>query len=90
MAHYEEMRQRFGDGTEFHRMAQAYNPYEEASGSWTVVWNARRLAKILENEWTSDSSIYDLDYYTASLTHFRKDVTENPSKWWLIPVDFHF
>lgn len=90
MAHYEEMRQRIGNLEEFHKQAQSYNPYDEGTGSWTVVWNVNRMAKLLDNDWTSDSAIYDLENYTAGLSYFRKDVTENPDKWWLIPVDFHF
>jgi hypothetical protein len=54
------------------------------------LWRVQKLAQMLQDDWTSDSGVYDLKEYTGSLTYFRERVTARPEKQFLIPVDFHF
>ena len=48
------------------------------------------LIDLLKNKWTPDSSVYDLEGYTADLSSFFQRVEKNPEKQFLIPVDFHY
>jgi hypothetical protein len=75
----------------FTEVANSYNPTTGVGygDKGMVIFRMKRLAQILNDEWTSDSGIYDLHNYTPALEMFRKDVIENPNSWWLIPVDFH-
>jgi hypothetical protein len=66
----------------------SYDPYSTDLGMDT--WYTKRLAQLLGDDWTSDSGLYDLTYYTANLADFIKRVKATPEKQWLIPVDFHF
>lgn len=53
-------------------------------------WRAMRLAQLLENYWTSDSHVYDLEAYTAGLGYFYERLEKDPSRQFLVVVDFHF
>lgn len=65
------------------------DPY--ASSSFNMpIWYAEKFLKLAENEWCSDSYIYDLENSTGSLHWFMQRVMVAPEKQWLIPVDFHF
>jgi hypothetical protein len=44
----------------------------------------------LQDDWTSDSGVFDLQEGTASLTYFKERLTARPEKQFLVPVDFHF
>jgi hypothetical protein len=69
-------------------MKVEYDP--EASG-WNMDAIAlQRMIGLLENDWNSDSAIYDLHDWTASLASFRKRVADAPEKQFLVAVDFHF
>jgi hypothetical protein len=50
----------------------------------------QKLMQTLQDDWTSDSGVYDLQEGTASFTYFIERVTARPEKQFLIPVDFHF
>lgn len=54
------------------------------------VYGAYKASQILQDFWTSDSAIYDLDAGTANLRWFRERVKENPTEQFLVVVDFHF
>lgn len=49
-----------------------------------------KLAKVLDNEWTSDSGIFDLDYWTAALGEWRDRVSTAPERQFIVAVDFHY
>lgn len=92
MAEYESYRREaIHKLDEFAQIAGAYNPIEGVGygEKGMLVYRMKRLIQTLNDEWTSDSGVYDLHNYTPTLTEFRKDVAENPNSWWLIPVDFH-
>lgn len=65
-----------------------YNPYSKDLGM--DIWYTKKLAQLLNDEWTCDSGLYDLHNHTASLAYFIERVKALPEKQWLIPVDFHF
>lgn len=63
----------------------------DPEGSWNMdAFALQRLIKLLEHDWNSDSAIYDLEDWNASLASFRKRVADAPDKQWLVVVDFHF
>jgi hypothetical protein len=49
----------------------------------------KKLVALYNNEWSSDSGIYDLEAWDATLAHFFERVKKSPEKQFLIPVDFH-
>lgn len=53
------------------------------------LWKLGRLVQLLNDDWTSESAIYDLQYYSASLRNFYERCAKAPHKQFLIPVDFH-
>jgi hypothetical protein len=65
-----------------------YDPY--ASKLDMDLWATKKLAQLLSDEWTPDSGVYDLEWWTGSLDPFTKRVGLEPTKQFLIPVDFHF
>jgi hypothetical protein len=65
-----------------------YDPYTRDLS--LDVWYVKKLAQILNDEWTCDSGLFDLTYYSANLANFLERVKNAPEKQWLIPVDFHF
>jgi hypothetical protein len=61
------------------------------SSKWDMrIWQTQKFLRMVENEWTPDSYIYDLHASTASLSAFMVRVGIAPEKQWLVPVDFHF
>jgi hypothetical protein len=67
----------------------SYDPYEKGSPLRMEIYYARKLAQLLNDEWTPDSGIYDLHIWTGSLSYFIERVKTKPEQQWLIPVDFH-
>jgi hypothetical protein len=49
----------------------------------------KKLADTLDNTWTVDSAIFDLDDWTASLGYWRDRIASNPEKQFIVAVDFH-
>ena len=49
----------------------------------------KKLVSLYGNDWTSDTAIYDLQDWDASLKYFFERVAKNPERQFLIPVDFH-
>jgi hypothetical protein len=68
-----------------------YNPHSDPDFRTTGMglYYIKKLVSIYSNEWTSDTAIYDLDSWNASLDYFYKRVQKNPERQFLIPVDFH-
>lgn len=67
-----------------------YDPDETDFKKSMVMYYIKNLAKLLSNEWTPDTGIYDLVNWDASLKYFYKRVQTDPQKQFLIPVDFHY
>jgi hypothetical protein len=66
----------------------SYDPY--ASGFNMDLWATKKLAQLLDDEWTCDTGIYDLENWTGNLRYFTERVATRPDNQFLIPVDFHF
>lgn len=64
--------------------------YDERGDFDMRVYAAYKACKILQDYWTEDSAIYDLDYYSPDLRDFRERVKTNPTEQYLVVVDFHF
>jgi hypothetical protein len=54
------------------------------------LWRLSKLAKLLSDDWTPDSAVFDLEDYTANLKRFRERVAVAPEMQYLVMVDFHF
>jgi hypothetical protein len=65
-----------------------YDPYSHHLDM--DLWATKKFAQLLSDEWTPDSGLYDLEWWTGSLDPFTKRVGLEPDKQFLIPVDFHF
>jgi len=72
-------------------MTFVYNPHTEPDYRTTGMglYYIKKLSSIYNNEWTSDSAIYDLDSWDANLIYFFERVKKSPERQFLIPVDFH-
>lgn len=66
----------------------AYDPYTDKLDM--PLYTTHKLAQILDDTWTSDTGIYDLNNWTGNLRYFLERVKRNPENQFLIPVDFHF
>jgi hypothetical protein len=77
--------------TDFEKLIKDYNPATNdlASPLTMDLWKLRKLLELLGDDWTYESAIYDLTYYSASLRNFYERCAKNPEKQFLIPVDFH-
>lgn len=54
------------------------------------LWYLIKLAKLLSDDWTPDTGVYDLENYTANLKSFRERVAVAPEMQYMVMVDFHF
>ena len=50
----------------------------------------KKIAETLNNEWTPDSHVYDLESWTSDLKYFRERLAIAPEMQYLVVVDFHF
>jgi hypothetical protein len=66
-----------------------HDPFEKDATGLNNYYYAK-LAKILDNEWTADTGIYDLDQWTASLGYWKERIISNPEKQFIVAVDFHY
>lgn len=66
------------------------NDNEQRFANGMNLWRMQKLSQMLQDDWTSDSGVYDLQENTGSLTYFKERLTARPEKQFLIPVDFHF
>jgi len=72
-------------------MSFEYDPHKERDfrTSGMGLYYIRKLVALYSNEWTSDTSIFDLENWDANLTYFFERVKKSPERQFLIPVDFH-
>jgi hypothetical protein len=68
-----------------------YKPHTEPDYRTTGMglYFIKKLSSIYNNDWTSDTSIYDLESWDANLIYFFERVKKSPERQFLIPVDFH-
>lgn len=72
------------------KMIEEYDPENFNYAEGMKAWNLLRLAKLLSNDWCSDTGVFDLKEQSVNLEFFRKRLEENPTRQYLVPVDFHF
>lgn len=72
------------------KAVEDYDPYTLDFKDSMNLYRYQVLVKLLNNDWCSSTGVYDLQDHTAHLEYFRKRVTENPEKQFLVPIDFHF
>lgn len=73
------------------KVVDSYNPdANKFDDTQYKLWQMSRLTKLLTNDWNSDTGVYDLEAHTASLEYFRERLDKEPTKQYLVPVDFHF
>ena len=65
-----------------------YDPYTKSFDM--DLWATKKLAQLLDDQWTPDTGVYDLENWTGNLRYFTERVAKNPEQQFLIPVDFHF
>jgi hypothetical protein len=65
-----------------------YDPYVD--DLHMPIYYSLKVAEMLNDNWTPDSGVYDLTNGTANLKWFIDRVKSEPTKQYLIPVDFHF
>jgi len=73
-------------------MSYLYDPNKEPDFRTTGMglYYIKKLSSIYNNEWTSDTAIYDLESWDANLIYFFERVKKSPERQFLIPVDFHY
>lgn len=74
-------------------LEDAYTEYDPETGdskNSLNIYRHEKLAKLLQDDWTTDSYTYDLGAYTANLKYFRERLEKNPEKQFLVMVDFHY
>lgn len=65
-----------------------HDPYENQSFSLNNYYY-EKLAKLLDNDWNSNSAIFDLEEWTASLYKFAERAKTKPERQFIVAVDFH-
>jgi hypothetical protein len=65
-----------------------HDPFEKESFGMNNYYY-RKLADVLDNTWTSDSGIYDLEQWTASLSDWKERISLASEKQFIVAVDFH-
>lgn len=65
-----------------------YDPYVEKIDF--PLYTTRKLAELLDDKWTPDTGVYDLETWSGNLRYFAQRVAKTPEHQYLIPVDFHF
>jgi hypothetical protein len=66
------------------------NNNEKRFANGMNLWRMQKLSQLLQDDWVSDSGVFDLQEGTGSLTYFRERLSARPEKQFLVPVDFHF
>lgn len=73
-------------------MVTMYDPEGERNfGENTMkIWYLRKLAELLNDDWSPDTHVYDLEVWSSNLKSFRERVAVAPEMQYLVMVDFHF
>ena len=76
-------------------LAGAVDRYDAfRSGGYTDddfrTYEVRKIASILEDSWTMDTGVYDLETWTANLKGFRERCELAPEMQFLVAVSFHY
>jgi len=70
-----------------------YDPFRPGYLSYTDddfrAYELRKLTSILEDSWTMDTGVYDLEVWSANLKAFRERCELAPEMQFLVAVSFH-
>jgi hypothetical protein len=70
-----------------------YDPYKDFTEKMGVdgfkAWELKRLCGLLDDNWNTDSAVYDLQDWTANLKFFRGRCELAPEMQFMVAVDFH-
>lgn len=78
------------EGFNLEQLVEDYNPNKFNYGSTMDAWSLLRLGRLLSNDWCSDTGVYDLKEHSANLEFFWERVEKDPTRQYLVPIDFHF
>jgi hypothetical protein len=79
-----------GDEIDLGKLIDNYDPSASFSvGSSMELWRVSKLFQLLNDDWTSETAIYDLSSDTGNLDYYHTRCKSQPQKQYLIPVDFH-
>ena len=68
----------------------AYDPEAPLDYKEMKTYYLYKLAKNLQDSWTPESGVYDLEHGTPNLKAFRERLAIAPEMQYLVVVDFHF
>lgn len=72
--------------------AETYDP--EASPKYgddsMKLYYLKKIVSVLDESWTSDSGVYDMETWTTNLKYFRERLAIAPEMQYIVVVDFHF
>ena len=71
-------------------MVSAYNPDKYDFSYSMKAWTLARVGKLLSNSWCSDTGVFDLKEASCNLEYFWGRVEQDPTRQYLVPIDFHF
>jgi hypothetical protein len=94
LGYREEELKRLYDRVKNFDLANAVDRYDPfRSGGYTDndfrTYEVRKIASILEDSWTMDTGIYDLETWSANLKAFRERCELAPEMQFLVAVSFH-
>lgn len=79
------------DWDKANKAIDGYDPYKTITFSeGSHVWSINMYGKMILDQWTPTSEVYDLIHHTASLEYVGNLIQTRPQNLWLIPVDFHY
>lgn len=85
--------QRYYDQVKNFDLAKAVENYDPFRGGYTEdhfrTYELRKLASILEDSWTMDTGVYDLETWSANLKAFIGRSELAPEMQFLVAVSFH-
>ena len=69
-----------------------YDPFAELSfgDDGMKMWRMQKVLQMLNDDWTPDTGVYDLEAWSASLRYFRQRCALAPEMQFAVVVDFHF
>lgn len=65
-----------------------YDPYVAEFNS--KAYAIEKAMKLVNDQWTFESGVYDLENWTGSLMYFKKMSEVDPERLYLVPVSFKF
>jgi len=71
-------------------MAMKYDPNKYDYGFSMNAWTLTKVGKLLSNSWCSDTGVFDLKEGSCTLEYFRERLKTDPTRQYLVPIDFHF